>query len=101
MYGTLESDLEQLATTGALGGHLPLDRLLPRLDVEAESVITHVVPKKGTDIDDNLWLGGRATAGYSFAKHLRVFAGGGARFPLIVNRGREVPRPELLAGVQF
>lgn len=107
VYGTLESDFEQLATTGALGGHLPLDpffgfdRLLPGLDVEAESVITHVVPKKGTDIDDNLWLGGRATAGYSFAKHLRVFAGGGARFPLIVNRGREVPRPELLAGVQF
>lgn len=101
VYGTLESDFRQIGTNGALGGHLPLDRLLPNLDAEAEAVITHVLPKKGTGTDDNLWLGGRATVGYSFAKHLRVFAGGGARFPLYVNNGRSVARPEVLAGVQF
>lgn len=100
-YGTLENDFDQLAMTGALGGHIPLDALVANLDLEPEANIIGVFPRKGNDIDNNLWLGGRASVGYSFAKHLRVFAGGGARFPLIVNQGREVTRPEILAGVQF
>jgi hypothetical protein len=38
---------------------------------------------------------------YSFAPHLRAFAGGGVRLPVSVEVGRDVTRPEVLAGFQF
>ncbi|MBX3230312.1 MAG: hypothetical protein KIT84_03740 [Labilithrix sp.] len=98
-HGTLETKYRNFATTGAIGGHVPLDALIPRLDLEPEVNLVHVIPEKAND--NNLWLGGRLMVGYSFARHLRVFLGGGARFALIVNEGSKSVRPEAVGGVQF
>lgn len=100
---THETDFDDFASTAALGGHVPLDAMLSGLDVEIESAFTSVTPTGGarSNDDNNMWLSGRLVPGYSFAKHLRVFAGMGARFPLRVEVGRSVVRPEAVAGVQF
>jgi len=98
-YGTLEDDFDNFGTTAALGGHIPLPA---GFDVEVEGSVTHLVPWMTRRSEDgNLWVAPHVIGGYSFARHLRVFAGGGVRFPAIVNHGREVARPEVLAGVQF
>lgn len=99
-FGTLESQYDNAGVTSAMGGRVPLDVLLPGLDVEPETYLTFVSPRTAS-ADNNLWLGGRVFAGYSFARHLRIFAGGGVRFPLIVHFGREVARPEAIAGVEL
>ena len=98
-YGTLEDDFDNFGTTAAIGGHIPLPA---GFDVEVEGSVTHLVPWLTRRSEDgNLWVAPHVIGGYSFARHLRVFAGGGARIPAIVNHGREVVRPEVLAGVQF
>ena len=98
-YGTLEDDFDNFGTTAAVGAHFPLPA---GFDVEVQGSVTHLVPWMTRRSDDgNLWVANHVIGGYSFARHLRVFAGGGARIPAIVNHGREVTRPEVLAGIQF
>lgn len=97
--GTIEGDFDNVGTTAAIGGHIPLPA---GFDIEVQNVLTHLVPRPSQSTKNgNLWIAYQAMAGYSFAPHLRVFAGGGARQPLSVDLGRDVVRPEVLAGVQF
>ncbi|MBS2016339.1 MAG: hypothetical protein JST00_25875 [Deltaproteobacteria bacterium] len=95
-YGTLEESLDNVGATAAIGGHIPLPA---SFDVELSGSYTQFVPRGGKD--GNQWVGHQAIVGYSFAKHLRLFAGGGVRLPISVVVGREVTRPEVLAGIQF
>jgi hypothetical protein len=98
-YGTHEGDFDNFGTTGAIGGHIPLPA---GFDVEVQGSVTHLIPRPSqSSKDGNLWVAPQVIGGYSFARHLRVFAGGGVRLPAIVDLGREVSRPEVLAGVQF
>ncbi len=98
-YGTREDDFDNFGTTAAVGGRIPLPA---NFDVEVQGSVTHLLPWMTRRSDDgNLWVAPQVIGGYSFAPHLRIFAGGGARIPAIVNHGREVTRPEVLAGVQF
>lgn len=102
-YGTLETKLDPaFGATFALGTNVPIGALtgLGGLDVDAQAAITSVSPEAPAG-QQNTWLAGHVLPGYAFARHLRVFAGGGVRFPLAVDQGRDVPRPEVLAGVQF
>lgn len=104
-YGTLETKLDPvIGTTFALGGTVPIGRLtggaLGGLDTDLQAMVTTVSPEEDTR-QQNTWLGGHVLPGYNFARHLRVFAGAGARFPLNVDQGRSVVRPEVMAGVQF
>jgi len=95
-YGTLEEGLDNVGATAAIGGHIPLPA---SFDLELEGTYTHLAARLGRD--GNQWTSHHAIAGYSFAKHLRLFAGAGVRLPIIVEVGREVSRPEVLAGIQF
>lgn len=98
-YGTLEGDFDNVGATAAIGGRLPLPA---RFDIELQNAVTHLVPRPSESTKNgNLWLAHQVIAGYSFASHLRIFAGGGARLPLSVDIGRDVVRPEVLAGIQF
>jgi hypothetical protein len=98
-YGPREGDLDTVGTTAALGGHIPLPA---GFDVEVQGSVTHLVPRPSQkQINGNLWIAPQVIGGYSFASHLRVFAGGGVRLPGFVDLGRDVIRPEVLAGVQF
>lgn len=103
-YGTPETEFGKLAlgTTAALGGHIPLDALVAGLDLEVQSAITNMAPRPSEKPEEaNTWVSSQIVPGYNIAPHLRVFAGGGARFPISVEVGRPVVRPEVLAGVQF
>lgn len=95
-YGTLEEGLDNVGATMAIGGHLPLPA---HFDLELQGSYTQLAARQSRD--GNQWVSHHAIAGYSFAKHLRLFAGGGVRLPIRVEIGREVTRPELLAGIQF
>ena len=98
-YGTLEGDFGNVGTTAALGGHIPVRG---GFDLELQGALTHLVPRPSQSTKTgNVWLAPQVVAGYSFASHLRLFAGAGARLPLSVDLGRDVVRPEVLAGVQF
>lgn len=97
-YGTLETGLNKtVGTSVAVGGHIPIG---PRFDIELEVALTNLSPNPSRK-DSNTWLASHVLPGYSFARHLRVFAGGGVRWPVAIDVGRPVPRPEVLAGVQF
>ena len=98
-YGTLEGEFGNIGTTGIIGGRVPLPL---GFDVEIQSAFTYLVPRPTQSTKDgNNWVAPQLIGGYSFAPHLRVFAGGGARLPVSVDLGRDVVRPEVLAGVQF
>lgn len=99
-YGTQETGFNTaVGTSAALGVHIPLPA---HLDLEVQGLLTNITPEPKSRPDDtNLWLASQAIAGFSFANHLRVFAGGGARFPAQVEVSRAVTRPEVLGGVQF
>jgi hypothetical protein len=71
-------------------------------DVEVQGSFTELARRPGrSDSKQNKWIAPQVTAGYSFARHLRAFAGGGVRLPISVDIGRDVSRPEVLAGLQF
>ncbi|HVJ91828.1 MAG TPA: hypothetical protein VM580_18640 [Labilithrix sp.] len=98
-YGTLEGEFGNIGTTAAVGGHIPLPA---RFDIEVQGMVTHLIPRPSQSTKSgNVWFAPQAIAGYSFASHLRVFAGAGVRLPVSVDLGRDVRRPEILAGVQF
>ncbi|AKU95360.1 hypothetical protein AKJ09_02024 [Labilithrix luteola] len=100
-YGSQETGFRNFGTTAVLGGHIPL---VAGLDLEIQGALTNLHPRPSehsNSKDGNLWIAPQAMVGYSFAPHLRVFAGGGARFPLIVDIGNDVVRPEVLGGIQF
>lgn len=99
-YGTLETGLDNsYGSTGVVGGRLPLPA---GFDVELQGAVTSTILRPNERPQKtNLWLSPELVVGYSFAPHLRLFAGGGARIPAIVDLGRRVTRPEALAGVQF
>lgn len=102
--GTLETGVEpqQIGTTVAFGGHIPIGA---RFDVELETAIVHAPtdssPFERSRRDPNMWSASHVLPGYSFARHFRIFAGGGVRAPITVEVGRAVLRPEVMAGVQF
>lgn len=99
-YGTHEADFDSAGVTLAIGGHIPLPA---SFDLEVQGSFTELAPsltKSGED-KHNSFIAPQIAAGYSFAPHLRAFVGGGARLPITVNLGRDVSRPELLAGLQF
>ena len=100
-FSTLETDFDDVGTTTSLGTHVPLPDGLARFDLDVEASFTSIVPTRPNNDETNMWLSGHVLPGYSFARHLRAFAGGGARFPLQVEVGRSVVRPEVLLGVQF
>lgn len=98
-YGTLEGEFGNIGTTAVIGGRVPLPL---GFDVEVQSAFTYLVPRPSQSTKDgNNWVAPQLIGGYSLAPHLRVFAGGGARLPISVDLGRDVVRPEVLAGVQF
>lgn len=85
--------------TLALGVHIPI---VAGFDADVEGAISSVndvTSSEGKDM--NSFVHPRILPGYTFAKHLRVFAGGGARIPVHVEIGRDVVRPEFTAGVSF
>jgi hypothetical protein len=92
--GTNETGLDTPVITTAIGGHIPMGQ---SFDLEPELAYTSV----NMTGDDNHAFHPRVLAGYSFAGRVRLFAGGGARKPISFDRGREVLRPEVLAGIQF
>lgn len=98
-YGTHEADFDHVGLTAAIGGHVPLPA---SFDLEIQGSLTQLATwttrSKGSD---NTWVAPQIVAGYSVATHFRVFAGGGVRLPVSVELGRDVSRPEALAGVQF
>lgn len=97
--GTIEGDFDNVGVTGIVGGHIPLPA---RFDVEVQGAVSHLVPRPSQSAKKgNVWVAPQVIGGYSFARHLRVFAGGGVRLPATVDLGRDVARPEVLAGVQF
>lgn len=104
-YGTLEGGFgtSGVGSTVALGGHIPVPLLGPdSFDVEVEAAYSNITPDPGKDDRaTNQWIAGHGIVGYSFFRHLRVFAGGGVRAPISVDMGREVVRPEVQGGVQF
>jgi hypothetical protein len=92
---TLEADFKDgPSVTTALGTHIPI---AAGFDVEAEAAYSQI----GWKSWENHALHPRVLAGYSFARHLRVFAGGGPRVPLAFDKGSSAVRPEIMAGVQF
>lgn len=97
-FGTLEQamSISHPTFTVGLGGHIPI---AGGVDVEPEVVYSHL-EIEGPE-NANRALHARATLGYSFASHLRLFAGGGPRVPLAFDTGSHAVRPEVLAGVQF
>lgn len=98
-YGTHEADFDNVGATLAIGGHLPLPA---SFDVEAQGSFTELAPSRtGSDKKQNSWIAPQIVAGYSVASRLRAFVGGGVRFPITVHLGRDVSRPEVLAGLQF
>lgn len=98
-YGTHEADFDKVGATAAIGGHIPLPA---SFDVEVQGSFTQLVPSRiRSDSKENSWVAPQVVAGYSVASHFRVFAGGGVRLPISVNLGRDVSRPEVLAGIQF
>ncbi|MBX3204306.1 MAG: hypothetical protein KF764_04520 [Labilithrix sp.] len=97
--GTIEGDLDNIGTTAAVGGRVPLPA---GFDVEIQGALSHLVPRPSQSTKrGNVWVAPQILGGYAFARHLRVFAGGGVRLPVSVDLGRDVVRPEVLAGVQF
>ena len=70
-YGTLEEGLDNVGATAAIGGRIPLPA---RFDLELQGSYTHLASRQSRD--GNQWTAHHAIAGYSFAKHLRLFAGG-------------------------
>ena len=98
-YGTREGDFDNVGTTAAVGGRVPLPA---GFDVELQGSLTQLLPRPSqSSKSGNLWVAPQVIGGYSFASHLRVFVGGGARLPATVDLGRDVVRPEVLAGIQF
>lgn len=94
--GTRETDFDGgPLVTMALGGHVPLPG---SFDVEPEVAYTQI---DASSSETNHALHPRVVGGYSFAKHLRVFVGGGPRVPIAFDRGSPAVRPEVVAGVQF
>lgn len=97
--GTIEGDFGNVGITAAFGVHIPLPA---RFDVETQLAISHLVPRPSqSSKNGNVWMSEEILAGYSLASHFRVFAGGGLRHRLSVDLGRDIVRPEVLAGVQF
>lgn len=80
----------------ALGSHVPLGDMF---DVDAEVGFSHLELESPRNA--NQAVHARVLPGIRVARHLRFFAGGGARLPVSFEEGREVPRPEGVAGVQF
>jgi hypothetical protein len=104
-YGNPELDW-----TARLGSYLGLGVRVPlpyEVDTEVEGGYANVSTTRGvtepgnTAPNANAWVHVRGLVGYSFAKHLRVFAGAGARIPVDLAVGRPVTAPEVLGGVQF
>lgn len=93
--GTNETSFDggPLITT-AIGGHVPLPGAF---DVEAECAYSTIDNSGKT----NQSLHPRVLVGYSFARHFRLFAGGGPRVPIVFGQGRSVVRPELMVGASF
>jgi hypothetical protein len=81
---------------GAVGAHLPI---ASGLDLDLETAYSDLAFE--TDNQKNRAVHVRALPGYSFAKHLRLFAGGGARIPVAFDVGSPAVRPEGVVGVQF
>jgi len=104
-WGSPETDVDpRFGTVGALGVHLPLiegPSGAPGLDVEAEGAISNQQPQGFAAEKSNTWVHPRVLVGYGFARHFRLFAGGGARFAIDVDVGKPAPRPEILGGVEF
>ncbi len=94
-FGTNEIALgdDGFVITSGLGGHFGIGAF----DVETELAYSHVEGRP----ERNHALHPRVLGGYSFFDHLRVFAGGGVRVPIQSELGRNVVRPEVVAGVQF
>ena len=99
-FGSLDTGFRNIGLSTALGTHFLVTPISESLDVEPEVDLTTISLEENGN-KNNLWCTTRMNIGYSFADHLRVFVGTGARFPGIVSRGRSIVRPEVLAGVQF
>lgn len=98
-WGTPETDLDpRFGSTAALGLHVPV---VSSFDVEAEGAVSNIQPEGFSAHRSNSWVHARVLPGWTFAPHLRVFAGGGFRAPIDVDVGKSVFRPEFLGGVQF
>lgn len=98
-YGTLEGSTDNVGVTVALGGRVPLPS---SFDVELLASYTHLVPRPSQSrLRGNVWVAPQLSVGYAVASHLRFFVGGGARLPISVDIGRDVVRPEVLAGIQL
>lgn len=91
--GTHETQFDGPLVTTALGARWPIGKV----DLELESAYSIVDDGTKTNQASHT----RLIGGYSFAKHLRVFVGGGARVPIHFERGRDPARPEFLGGIQF
>lgn len=73
-----------------------------RFDVDLDAVYSMVGVRRDDGADGaNHTLQARVLPGYVFAQHLRVFAGGGVRIPLLFDRGGLGVGPLATAGVQF
>ena len=97
-FGTLESKLKfaDPSFTLAVGGHIPI---VAGFDLDLETAYSELQLESPAEANRALHV--RALPGWSFAKHLRIFAGGGVRIPAGFDRGSSAARPEGLAGVQF
>jgi len=96
-FGSNETKLEfnHPESFAALGLHLPITE---HIDLDLDAAYTE--QQLGGDAA-NRALHARVLPGWSFARHLRVFAGGGARIPLAFDQGSPAVRPEGVVGVQF
>jgi hypothetical protein len=93
---------ENLLVTLAVGLHLALPR---GFDAELETAWSAVLVNKdaGASASSDDAVHQRALLGYSFASHLRLFAGGGARLRLdqLPDAAADAARPEFIGGIQF
>lgn len=100
-YGTPETAFRDGSPEVGLGLGTTL-RLPARFDVDLDALYSHVAVKRDDGADgSNHALQVRILPGYVFAEHLRVFAGGGVRVPLLFDRGSLAASPLAIAGVQF
>ena len=80
----------------AAGAHVPI---AGGVDLDLETAYSDL--DVGSEDEGNRALHVRALPGYAFAKHLRIFAGGGVRIPVAFDVGSPAVRPEGVVGVQF
>jgi len=96
--GTPEAKKVDYGTTGAFGVRLPIWN---KLDTDIEGAFSNTFAVNENNSGHNNAARTRVMLGWTFADHLRVFAGGGARFATKFDEGRNAPKAEFLAGLMF